>query len=294
MASAKRRGSRSGKVSVPNTMWVCAVSRSSCRVGRPAPRARARPAARGRLGRGAIEPALALEHREQLVVIHVARGGDHEVATVVPGAVQASEIVGGEGGQGGGAAEDGVAVGVTRPELGRVQLEHEIVRRVLDAVDLLEDHVALGFEVALPEERPPREIGEDLDRERQIGVERMRLVAGIVAAGEGVEAPAPHLELERQLLGRTPLGALEHHVLEQMGDAHLLAALVGARRAYVESRRRRADARQLLGEDDEPVRQRSAKEPVVQTDCFQCGATPWAAAPSGRASCGRGRPPRAA
>ena len=154
------------------------------------------------------------------------------------------------------------------PELGRVQLEDQVVGRVLDPVDLLEDDVALGLEIALAQQRTADEVGEDLDRERQVRVEHVGLIAGVVAAGEGVEAAAPDLELQRELLGGAALGALEHHVLEQMGDAHLLAALVGAGRAHLEAGGRRADARQLLGEDDEPVRRRGAEEPVVQANRF--------------------------
>ena len=56
-----------------------------------------------------------------------------------------------------------------------------------------------------------------------------------------------------------------------MGDAHLLAALVGAGRAHVDADRRRADARQLLGEDDQSVRRGGAEEPVVELNRFHDG-----------------------
>ena len=147
-----------------------------------------------------------------------------------------------------------------------MQLEDQIVRRVGDAVDLFEDHVPLGLEIALAEQRTAHQIGEDVHRERKVLVEHVGLVAGVVAAGEGVEAAAAHLELERELPGRPPLGALEHHVLEQMGDAHLLGPLVRAGGAHVDPDGRRADARQPFGEDDQPVRRRGAEQPFVEAN----------------------------
>ena len=89
---------------------------------------------------------------------------------------------------------------MVRPERLGVQLEDQIVRGVLHTVDLFQDHIPFGLEIALAQERAADEVGEDLDGEREIRVEDVGLVAGVVAAGEGVEAPAPDLELEGELL----------------------------------------------------------------------------------------------
>ena len=88
------------------------------------------------------------------------------------------------------------------PERFGVQLEDEVVRRVGDAVDLLQNDVAFRLEIALPEQRVADQIGEDLDRQREVGVEDVGLVAGVVAAGEGIETAAPDLQLQRQLAER--------------------------------------------------------------------------------------------
>ncbi len=180
-----------------------------------------------RLPAVALEPSFSPERVEQPSVLQVSGGGDHEVAAMVAVAVEALQIVGGDGGQRFWCSEDGIAVGMVRPHGRGVELEDEIVRRVGDAVDLFENHVPLGLEIALAEQRTPHQIGEDVHGERKILVENVGLVAGVVPAGERVEAAAADLQLEGELPGRPPLGALEHHVLEQMGDAHLRRATRG-------------------------------------------------------------------
>ena len=241
MASGKRRGSRSGKVSVPNTIWVCAVSRSSARLAPRTAGAGVTPS-RGGSRRAALEPPLPLQRGEQLIVVHVSRRGDHAVSPVVAAAVQDLQILGREGDERFRGAEDGVPVGMLRPERLRMQLEHEVVRRVGDPADLLQNHIALGLQVARAQQRPTHQVGEDLDRQRQIGVEHMSLIAGVVAAGEGIQSPAPDLQPQRELLGGPALGAFEDHVLQQMGDSQLAARLMGAGGADVNTHRHRTDS----------------------------------------------------
>ena len=90
-----------------------------------------------------------------------------------------------------------------RPQRLGVELEDEIVRRVGDAVDLFENDVPLGLEIALAEQRPADQVGEDVHRQREVGVEHVGLVAGGVAPGVGVEAAAADLQRERQLVARS-------------------------------------------------------------------------------------------
>ena len=226
-------------------------------------------------------------------MIHVPGGGDHAVAAKVAAPVHRLEVRGGEGPHALGRAEDRVAVGMRGAERLGVQLEDEVVGRVVHAVDLLEHHVALEGEVLVAEQRPADQVGEDVDGQRQVGVEDVGLVAGVVAAGVGVEAPAPHLELERDLVRGAPLGALEHHVLEQMGDPHHGASLVGAGGPDPDPQCGRAHPRQLLRQEGAAVGCARLEQPVVETDGLHC-PTPSGSAPSGTASSGRVRPPRAA
>ena len=226
-------------------------------------------------------------------MLDVAGGRDDAVARVVSAQVAGQQVVGIDGRDGLGGAQDRVAVGMRGPECAGVQLEDQIVRRVLHAADLLEDHVPLEVEVALPEQRAAHQVGQHIDRDRQVGVEDVGLEGGVIAGREGVEGPAAGLELEGDLIWRAPLGALEDHVLEKVRNPHPLRRLVHARGADPDPERRGADAGQRLGEDAEPVRRHAPHEALVEL-LGQHRVTPWAAEPSARAACGPARPPRGA
>src|SRR5207248_1573182 len=123
------------------------------------------------------------------------------------------------------------------------EVEHLIVGGVFDGVDLFEHHLALELQVAGAQHGIADEVGEHVEGARQVGVEHARVKGGGVARCVGVERAAAGLEGERDLLGRAALGPLEHHVLEQMGHAHLGTRLVGAGTPHPDADRRRAHAR---------------------------------------------------
>jgi hypothetical protein len=149
-----------------------------------------------------------------------------------------------------------------------VELEDEVVRSIRHSVDLLEHHIPLGLEIALAKQGTAYEVGEDLDRQREVGVEDMSLIAGVIPTGEGIEPAPADLELQGELPRRPPLGAFEHHVLEQVGDTQLAGPLVRTGGAHVNADRRRAHARQPFGEDNQPVRRRGPEQPLVETSRF--------------------------
>src|SRR5215203_3004961 len=149
-------------------------------------------------------------------MVYMTGGCNDAVATVVAALVERLQIVGGKRLQRLGRAKNGVAVGMLRPEGFGMELEDEIVRRIGDPVDLLQDDVSFRLEIALAQQGMADQIGEDLDCQGQVRVENMSLVAGVVSAGECVEASAADLQLQSELLGGPTLGAFEDHVLEQM------------------------------------------------------------------------------
>src|SRR2546430_9561960 len=101
------------------------------------------------------------------------------------------------------------------------EVEHLIVRRVLNGVDLFEDYVALELQVARAQHRIAYQISEHVQCLRQVAVEHPRLERRGVTGGVGVQRSAARLERQRDLLRRAALCPLEHHVLEQVGHAHL-------------------------------------------------------------------------
>ena len=182
---ANRRGSRSGRC-------PCRRRCGSGRCRAPPPRRRAGPGRRN--GRGPVpgwRPRTSLPRRassRQSVVVQVAGGGSRSCRG-------SSRSDGGNGGRrprarrGCRGAEDRVAVRMRRPQRLGVELEDEIVRRVGDAVDLFEHDVPLGLEIALAEQRPADQVGENVHRQAGGPRPGRGLVAGRVAPGVCVEAP---------------------------------------------------------------------------------------------------------
>ena len=68
-----------------------------------------------------------------------------------------------------------------------VQLEHQIVRRVVHHADLFEHHFALELEVVGAQRRPEDEIGEHVRRLLEMVVEHARLIRRVLPRGIRVE-----------------------------------------------------------------------------------------------------------
>ena len=94
-----------------------------------------------------------------------------------------------------------------------------VVGRVLDLRDLLQDDRALAVDLVLGEARVQEDVGEQVERERQVLAQHLRVVAGVLLAGEGVEHAADGVDLLGDLRRRPPLGPLEEEVLEEVRDA---------------------------------------------------------------------------
>ena len=129
------------------------------------------------------------------------------------------------------------------------QIEHQVVRRVLHLPDLLQDHGALARELALVEGRVLQDVGEQVDRERQIVREHARVVGGLLARGVGVQVAADVLDRLGDSARRAALGALERHVLEHVGDAVDLGRLVARADVDPDADAHRLHARHGLGRD---------------------------------------------
>ena len=116
-------------------------------------------------------------------------------------------------------------------------VEDDVVGRVVGLADLLQDHAALALQLLGVEGRVLQDVGEDVDGERHVVLQHLGVVGGLLARGVGVEVAADLLDLARRCRGRCArLGALEGHVLEQVGDAVVLRRLVAG--ADADTRRR--------------------------------------------------------
>src|SRR3546814_2449618 len=101
----------------------------------------------------------------------------------------------------------------------------DLVGCVVGLADLLQDHRALALQLLLKKGRALQDVGNDVEGERRVLGQHLGIEGGVLAAGVGVDLPADRLDLLGDGLRAAPLGALEHHVLEQMRDAVQLRRL---------------------------------------------------------------------
>ena len=142
-----------------------------------------------------------------------------------------------------------------RPELLREDLVHQIVRRVLDHLDLFEDDVLLAEDVGRRKRGPQHHVPQQIGRERQVLVEHLDVVAGVFLGRERVELAADRIDLLRDLLRRSARRALEQHVLDEMRDAALGVAFVARAAHQPHADRHRSHVRHRLGDEPQSGRQ---------------------------------------
>ena len=102
-----------------------------------------------------------------------------------------------------------------------------VVRRVLALRDLLQDRPCARGRSPRSAKRECRKMSPSRSSASgRCSREHLRVVAGVLLAGERVEHAADRVDLLGDLRRRPPLGALEEQVLEEVRDARLLARLV--------------------------------------------------------------------
>src|SRR5512140_767228 len=156
-----------------------------------------------------------------------------------------------------------MAVRMRAPEQLVVELEHEIVRRVVHHPDLLEYDLPLEQQILSSQERSEQQIADHVGGLDEMFVEDARLIRCVLARRVCVERAAQHLERQRNLARRAMLRSLEHHVLEQMRHSHPLARLMDGCRANPGAESNRPHTRHVLREYGQSIRKLSAAQPGV-------------------------------
>ena len=98
------------------------------------------------------------------------------------------------------------------------------------------------------------EVGENIERDRNMFVEHFDVEADAFLGGEGVHVAADGIDLAGDLFGGAVLGAFEDHVLDEVGDAVRLRRLVARAGFEPNADRGRADVLHLLGDNGQAVR----------------------------------------
>ena len=167
-----------------------------------------------------------LDQRADLRMLEVADRGDDEVRRDVGVGEVAAQRGLIEGRHRVGLTENRPAERVIGPEPAGEQLVDEVVGRVLDHLDLFEDDLLLALDLGGVEGRRGDQVREHVDGQRQMLVEHLDEVAGVFLGGEGVEVPADRVDLLGDVFGGAGGGALEEHVLDEVGDAFVRRGFV--------------------------------------------------------------------
>ena len=94
---------------------------------------------------------------------------------------------------------------------------------------------------------------EDVDRQRRVLGQDAGVVIGVFDAGRGVQLAADGLDLFSNVPRRPAFGALEGHVLQQVGDAVLMHGFRPRPGSNPDAERRRLQIGHLIGDDRHPV-----------------------------------------
>ncbi len=149
------------------------------------------------------------------------------------------------------------------PEALREQLVDQIVGRVLDHLDLFEDHLLLALDIGRRKRGVEHQIGQHVDRLGQVLVEDLDVVARVLLGGEGVQVAAQAVHFLRNVLSRPAAGALEEHVLDKVGDAAVLKRLVSRASGQPDTDTNRPHVIHRLGDETDTVVEDLADDHLV-------------------------------
>ena len=130
--------------------------------------------------------------------------------------------------------------------------------------DLLEDDVLLAFEFLRVEDRVRQDVAEDIEGERNVVLEHPGVVGGGLDAGRGIDLAADLLDLLGDFGGGAGPGALEGHVLEQVGQPVLLVPLRARAGADPDAERGAFKVIHFMRDDSEAGFQNSLRAPTLR------------------------------
>ena len=176
------------------------------------------------VSRGSIEPSSSSSRSVSPSPMRAAEPDDHALGPV-PAVDERRERLAGRGADGLLRADDVAAERLVAVEEVLVDAADEVARRVEVHVHLLDDHALLAVDLLGVESRVADHVDEHVERDVAGARGALDVVARVLLAGERVELAADPVDLGRDVARRrAPLGALEEHVLGEMGDAADLGA----------------------------------------------------------------------
>ena len=237
----------------PRQRWYCSVSFrwKASRGGGAADPGRARRGAPS--GRADLR-LHALDQRDEALVREIPGRSDDDVAGRVARAVIRGDRAPGDVGYHLRAPQHGASQRVVPENRLREEVVDQLLRRVLDHRDLLEDDLALGVEV--DELRREDQVGHHVERFLDMLVQHACVDDGVVACGRRIELAAEAVEDLRDLLRRVLLRPLEEQMLQEVRNARPRVVLVPGAGADPEAEGHGANGVERLADDPRAARKR--------------------------------------
>ena len=134
-------------------------------------------------------------------------------------------------------------------------IENDVVRRIVGLADLLQDHAAFALELAGLEGGMAQNVADDVTAERRVLLQELHVEGGLLARGVGVDMAADRLDFLGDHGGGAACGALEGHVLEEVGGAVFLGQFVAGAAGDIRPERYGLHPVHAFGDDGEARRQ---------------------------------------
>ena len=149
-------------------------------------------------------------------------------------------------------AQDRPADRLVRPGGRGEEIEHQVVRRVFDRPDFLDDNILLSFELLRVERALGEKVANDVKHEIRVARQNAGEIACPFNAGLCVEVAADVFDRLGDFAGASTARALERHMLDEMREPVLARALVARSRLDEHADRRGLNMGRRLGYDGEP------------------------------------------
>ena len=168
-----------------------------------------RPPRRARLGEVPNRTQPGGDILDQRVVIEVARRGHDHAAGAIARFKKAEQVFPPEARHGFFPAADGPADRVVGEKVQPEQIVHVIVGRIFRLRNLLQDHRSLALDLVRVEGRMKKNVGQKIDRKRQVFVQNLGVIAGVLLGGECVDDAAHGVHFFGDLRRAAPFRAFE-------------------------------------------------------------------------------------
>src|SRR3984957_8428640 len=139
-----------------------------------------------------------------------------------------------------------------RPRGRREEIEHQVVRRIFDRPDFLDDNILLSFKLLRGECALGEKIANDVKHELRIARQNPGEITRPFNAGLCVKVAAYVFYRLGDFAGVSTARALERHMLDEMREPVLARPLVARSRLDEHADRRGLEMRRRLGYDGEP------------------------------------------